>query len=70
MDVLEGHFCEAEAQFLFAPGGETALRWQVEGGAARMEETVWCPRFGESQPARKLVVRFLQPRCAVTFHWD
>ncbi|MFZ5605950.1 MAG: heparinase II/III family protein [Pseudomonadota bacterium] len=70
VDVLEGHFCEAEAQFLFAPGGETALRWQVEGGAARMEETVWCPRFGESQPARKLVVRFLQPRCAVTFHWD
>lgn len=70
VDVLDGRFREAEAHFLFAPGGEAVLRWQVEGGAARMEDAVWCPRFGESQPARKLVVRFLQPRCAVTFHWD
>lgn len=69
-DVLEGHYREAEAHFLFAPGEHDTLRWQVEGGEARMENAVWCPRFGEAQPTCKLVIRFLQPRCAVTFYWD
>lgn len=69
-DVLAGTYREAEAQFLFAPGAASAVRWQVEGGEARMEEAAWCPRFGEALPTCKLVVRFLQPRCTVTFHWD
>jgi uncharacterized heparinase superfamily protein len=69
-DALDGAFEVAEAHYLFAPGAETALRWQVEGGEARMEDTVWCPRFGQAVPTRKLVVRFLQPRCVVTFHWN
>ncbi|MFN3310272.1 MAG: heparinase II/III family protein [Thermomonas sp.] len=70
VDVLEGHFREAEAHFLFAPDAASAVRWQIDGGEARMEDAVWCPRFGEAVPIRKLVVRFLQPRCMVTFHWD
>jgi uncharacterized heparinase superfamily protein len=69
-DELDGAFEVAEAHYLFAPGAETALRWQVAGGTARMEDTVWCPRFGQAVPTRKLVVRFLQPRCVVTFHWN
>jgi len=69
-EVLEGHYREAEAHFLFAPDAASTVRWQVDGGEARMEDAVWCPRFGEAQPTCKLVVRFLQPRCTVTFHWD
>ena len=40
-DVLEGAYHEAEAQFLFAPGATSTLRWQVEGGEARMVEAAW-----------------------------
>lgn len=69
-DRLEGGWQRAEARFLFAPHAESAVRWQVEGGAATMEAGCWCPRFGEQRPASVLVVRFLQPRCAVRFEWD
>jgi uncharacterized heparinase superfamily protein len=69
-DMLDGAFEMAEAHYLFAPGAEAALRWQVEGGTASMDDTVWCPRFGQALSTRTLVVRFLQPRCVVTFHWN
>lgn len=69
-DTLEGRCRKAEAYFLFAPGADSALLWQVEGGEARVEPAVWCPRFGETLLTRALVVRFLQPQCTMTFFWN
>lgn len=68
VDTLRGRFDRAEARYLFAPG--VTLRWQVEGGDAKMEAANWHPHFGESLPTRVLVVRFLGPSCTVRFFWD
>lgn len=67
-DVLDGRFQQAEARYHFAPGAE--LRWEVDGGEARLETSTWHPRFGESQANRVLAVRFTSTRCSVTFRWD
>ncbi|RMG89678.1 MAG: heparinase [Chloroflexi bacterium] len=69
-DMLEGTYRQAEAHFHFAPGAERCVRWEVEAGEARMEEALWCPRFGETVPIKKLVVRIPARRCVVSFFWD
>jgi uncharacterized heparinase superfamily protein len=68
VDVLEGGFQEAEAYYLFAPG--EVLQWQVEGGEGRVEPATWHPRFGESIPTTRLIVRFTGARCRVSFSWS
>lgn len=67
-DSLEGRFGVADARYLFAPGEE--MRWEVEGGEAKVEPATWHPRFGESVVTRVLAIRFTGPRCRVNFHWD
>ena len=67
-DRLDGRFESAEACFLLAPGAELAFR--VEEGDARREPATWHPRFGESVPTERLVVRFTGPRCRVRFFWS
>lgn len=67
-DALEGAFHRADAHFLFAPGVE--LQWRVEGGAGRVEQAVWNPRFGQSVETRRLVVRFHGSHCRVLFSWS
>lgn len=67
-DTLQGAFESAEAHYLFAPGAQ--LRWEVEGGQARLEPATWHPRFGESLPTQTLVVRFTDRCCSVRFFWD
>src|SRR5690606_20769341 len=67
-DRLDGRFESAEACFLLAPGAELAFR--VEEVEARREPATWHPRFGESVPTERLVVRFTGPRCRVRFFWS
>jgi len=70
LDVLDGRFRGAEAHYLFAPGANANLEWQLEGGEARRERRTWHPRFGQSVETEALIIRFTGPRCRVVFSWS
>lgn len=42
---------------LYLPSGKR-LRWRARGATARVDDTTWHPRFGESQPCTCLVLSF------------
>lgn len=67
-DRLTGDFHQAETRFHLAP--HHGLRWEVDGGDARLEPAHWHPRFGQSLAIQVLVVRFHSAHCRVCFFWD
>lgn len=85
-DTLQGSCDHAEARFHFHPSVIVTMRdrcsgtfevangrclhWTVTNGSARLEDSNWHPRFGESLPNRCLVVRLEQGLATVIFEWD